>query len=480
MAISFNPQEKSLLRDILKFSKDKKSKLYIVGGILRDSFLLRNKENPDIDFCLKKGAISFGRRLAREIKAGFVVLDEEHGACRLVKKKGEKTYTLDFTDFRGDTIREDLLHRDFTINTMALELDKACGNSDLEASLIDLYSGRKDLRLRIIRSVDKKAFDDDPLRILRAFSFSSMFGFKIDTDTLRLIKLKKAKISGVSSERIRDELFKILDSQNTSDCLARMDALGVLDIIFPEIKLMRNISQGPYHHLDVWRHTLETLRQLDELLKKLKNNRAIQNYLREVISADRRRYALIKLGAFLHDAGKPQARRWRKKKLTFYGHERIAFDIAQTVAQRLKLSNHEREALKKMVLWHLRPGYLADNEKITPRAIFRYFRDTASEAVSVLLISLADQRATRGRLTTKQSRERHEKAVSTLIKEYFRRSREIKRPRLINGDDLIHKFKLEPSPLIGKILSRMEELQAIGRINSKEEAFKAAAKLLKK
>jgi hypothetical protein len=132
-----------------------------------------------------------------------------------------------------------------------------------------------------------------------------------------------------------------------------------------------------------------------------------------------------------------------------------------------------------MVLWHLRPGYLADNEKITPRAIFRYFRDSAQEAISILLLSIADQRATKGPLTSRESRIQHEKAVFGLIKEYFKRLKEKKPSRLVNGDDLIKKFKLSPSPLIGKVLRELEELQAIGKIKTRLEALKIAEKIIK-
>lgn len=123
---------------------------------------------------------------------------------------------------------------------------------------------------------------------------------------------------------------------------------------------------------------------------------------------------------------------------------------------------------------------MADNEPVSERAKFRYFRDAQNEAVSTLLISLADQRSTRGRLTTKQSREQHERAVAALLKEFFKKQKERKPERLVNGDDLMREFKLSPSPLIGKILRRLEELQAIGKIKTKELALKAAKRLIKK
>jgi len=477
MAHTLTPEIKNLLKTVQKFAKAKKVKLYLVGGYLRDILLKREKENPDIDFCLKRRAINFARGLKPKIKAGFVVLDKEHGCARLVKRIKDKVYTLDFTDSRGKDLKDDLLHRDFTINAMALGLeDMLAGN--LDDKLIDPHCGRRDLKAKLIRIVGKLAYDDDPLRILRAFSLAAIFGFKIDKETLRLAKTKKRKLCGVSAERIRDELFKIFDRPDAFTHLVKLDELGILKIIIPEIEVMRGVSQGPYHHLDVWKHTLETIKQLESVLQETRKNKDIQDYLGEIISSERKRCALIKLGALLHDIGKPQARRREDGKTKFHGHERIGSDITEVIAKRLKLSNDELQALEKMVFWHLRPGYLADNEDISARAKFRYFRDAGKEGVSTLLISIADQRATRGPLTTDASRITHEKACFNLIREYFKKQKEKQLPRLINGDDLIKRLKLTPSPLIGKILSEIEELQAIGKVKTKNQALEAAKRLI--
>ena len=477
MISSLRPEEKNLLRSISNFAKKKKIKPYLVGGYLRDIILKREKVNPDIDFCLKKGAINFGKSLAKEIKSGFVVLDKEHGCCRLVKRLKDTLYTLDFTDFRGKDLEDDLLHRDFTVNTLALGLENIFKeDKNIDSLLIDPYAARADLKSKTIRIVNNRGFDEDPLRILRAFSLAAIFDFKIEKETIKLIKLKREKLSQVSYERIRDELFKILDRPQAFDYLVDLDKLRILNIIMPEIEVMRGVRQGPYHHLDVWQHTLETIRQLENIIQELKKNKEIQDYLNEVVSGERRRRALIKLGALLHDIGKPKAMRQEDGKTMFHGHERIGLEMTENIAKRFRLSNDELDSLEKMVLWHLRPGYLADNEEITPRAIFRYFRDTAQEGVSILLISVADQRATKGPLTCEESRIQHEKVVLNLIRLYFRKKKEKKLPRLITGDDLIEKFRLQPSPLIGKILAEIEELQAIGKIKTKKEALEAARK----
>jgi len=476
--LKFTLKDQNILKEIHNFAKYRRVKLYLVGGALRDLILKREKANPDLDFAVKKSAISFGRNLARKMRAGFVVLDKERGACRVVKKIGGKTYTFDFSDFRGKTLEEDLKHRDFTINSMALELGSAFNGKGIDGLLVDPYGARQDLKRKIIKVVNNGSFSEDPLRILRAFSFSSILGFEIDKETLRLARSEKAKLAGVSFERIRDELFKIFDTDKAFDCFTTLDKLKILEILFPEIKKMRGIGQGPYHHLDVWQHTLESIRQLDFLLKEIKD-KEIQEYLDCIISASRTRRQLLRLGSFLHDVGKPATMRREKGRTTFHGHEREGLNLSAAIAKRLKLSNEEMYSLHKMVLWHLRPGYLADSEHPTARAKFRFFRDAGREALAVLLLSLADQRATKGPLTTMKARKQHEKVVACLIREHLAKNKEEKKERLINGNDIMKKFKLAPSKLIGKLLSSLEELQAIGKINSKEEAFKAASKLLK-
>ena len=479
MTPAIKPQVKKILKEILNFSKRKKTNLYIVGGYLRDLLFGREKKSPDIDFSLQSGSINFARLLSRRIKAGFVVLDREHASCRLVKKIQGKIYTFDFTDFRSKNLERDLLHRDFTLNAMAIGLEDFIYAKNWSSLLIDPYHGRRDLEKKLLRLVNPKSFDEDPLRIMRAFSLAATFGFKLSPAIPKLIRAKKDMLGNVSLERIRDELFKILDSADSYKFATELDGLRVLKVIFPEFEKMRGMEQGPYHHLDIWKHSLETLRQLEVVYGQLGRNEEIRNYLDQPLSCGRRRYSLLKLAALLHDVGKPGARRRRRGKLIFHGHERLGAVITRTIARRLRLSNDELQALESMVFWHLRPGYLGDFVAPSAKAKFRYFRDTGDEAVSVLILSLADQHATRGRLTTDKSRRQHERVVGGLIKEYFRSQKQVKVPRLINGDDLIKKFKLQPSPLIGKILSQVEELQAIGSIKNKTEALAVAKKMIK-
>ncbi|MFA6357531.1 MAG: HD domain-containing protein [Candidatus Omnitrophota bacterium] len=478
MMLKFSEKEKDILKPVYNFALAKKVKLFLVGGALRDLILKRTKVNPDFDFCLKKGALTFGRRLAQEIRAAFVVLDEEHAACRLVKKIDGQVYTFDLSDFRAETLERDLLHRDFTINSLALELKHVFTGQDLEELIIDPNSGRGDIKRKVIKVTSKDSFSEDPLRILRAFSLSCILKFNLDRETLALSKKERNKISGVSAERVREELFKILDSGSAYDSLVILDRLKILEIIFPEIKPMRKIGQGPHHHLDVWQHTLETLNQFELILKSVKREE-INSYLNEEVSGLRKRSSLLKLACILHDVGKPKALRREKGKIIFHGHERVGLGLTRVICRRLKLSNEECRCLERIVLWHLRPGYLASSKRPTQRAIFRYFRDTGSDALAVLLLSLADQRATKGPLATALSRVCHERTVKALINKLLKKNSEIKPMRFLNGNDLMNKFKLAASPLIGKVLSRLEESQAIGMIKNKKEALSLAAKIIK-
>ena len=314
---------------------------------------------------------------------------------------------------------------------------------------------------------------------MRAFSFSCILKFSLDRETLRLAKKERDKIRLVSIERIREELFKILDSPAAYTSLAALDKLRILEIIFPEIKPMRGIGQGSYHHLDVWQHSLETLYQFELILKSIKSEE-INNYLKSENSGLHKKLSLLKLACILHDVGKPKALRREKGKIIFHGHERIGLGMVRDICRRLRLSNEECRCLERIVLWHLRPGYLADNQQLTKRAIFRYFRDTAEDALGVLLLSLADQRATKGPLTTEFSRLRHERLVRILIRKLLKKNNQTKPPRLVNGHDIMNKFKLPPSVLVGKVLDELEEAQAIGKIKDRPGALALAAKIIKR
>jgi poly(A) polymerase len=475
-------QNNPFLRAVRKIAQKNKIQVYLVGGFLRDLILKRDAANFDLDFTLKKNAIKFAKSVARKLKADFVVLDKERGCARVVYNKANKSFTLDFADFRDETLEKDLSRRDFTINTLAIDINKLNDKVKFNQIVINRHNGLKDLKDGIICMVSQFSLEEDPLRIVRVFSLAAILNFTIESQTIKKLKQLKDKIPTVAYERIRDELFKILESEDTIFYLKLMDKYGVLEKIIPHINVMRNVKQGAYHHLDVWNHSLETVLQLEKLFKEkeIEDNLEMKNYLNQDIVFNRSRKAIMKLGALLHDIGKPKAKMQKDGKTLFYGHERIGRDITNNIVELLKLSTKERDMLEKMIFWHLRPGYLADIKMPSARAIFRYFRDTQDEGISILLISLADQRATRGPLTDPASRKRHEKTIRELIDYYFAKQKEKPMARLIDGNDLIKKLKLKPAPIFSKILGSVEEAQAEGKVKTKNQALELAKKIARK
>lgn len=468
------------LKLISSLAKGYPQEIYLVGGYLRDLFLKRKKESYDFDFAVSSQAINISREIAHKLKSGFVVLDKEHGCARIVYRKDGSSCNFDFTDFRGKDISEDLLHRDFSVNSLAVNVKAISNAKCIEQIVLDSHCARRDIKSKTIRIISDYSLPEDPLRILRAYSLSAVLSFRIEPKTKNAIKKHKDKITSSAFERISEELFKILNSENAFKTFKLMDEFRILDEIMPEIKAMRKVTQGPYHHLDVYGHSLEALRQIEIVFLELKRYKDIQGYLNTVMSGTHTRRALLKLGAFLHDIGKPLSKERIGEKTCFHGHEKVGRNMVREIAQRLRLSNGERSALDKMIFWHLRPGYMADIEDLSRRAKYRFFRDAQDEAVSIVLLSIADQRSTRGPLTRGANRRHHEEVCLGLGKEYFRKKKEKVLPKLINGDDLIKRFKLSPSPLIGKILSEVKEAQGVGEIKTKAQALELAKEIITK
>jgi len=450
-----------------------KTEIYLVGGFWRDTFLGRRKEAWDLDFCLPRGALAFGRRVARSIRAPFVVLDKERGCGRMVFKgrSAGGAVTFDFIDFRGKCLLDDLRKRDFTVNTMAWRLPLR------QNEVVDPLNAVHDLKQKVVRMAGRGAFDEDPLRILRAYSLSALLGFRIEARTRALMKKKARLLRRVAGERLREELFKILSVTDASRFLREMDDDGVLKEVIPQVRLMHHAKQGATHHLDVWGHSLETVKRLEDVLVRMRDiHPDLGAYLNEPMAGDRRRFQLMKMAALLHDIGKPEAYEVKAGKTMFHGHERIGRVICKEVTRQLRLATRERMALDILIFWHLRPGYLADNKVLTRRAVYRYFRDTGAEAVSVLLLAVADQRATRGPLASVANRRRHEKVAFDLTHRYFEKQKEEPFVRLINGDDLIKKLRLTPGPVFSRILAAVEEAQVEGRVKTKKQALAWAKK----
>ncbi|MCM8831654.1 MAG: HD domain-containing protein [Candidatus Omnitrophica bacterium] len=464
----------SYLDLIIQLSKKHNVNIWLVGGFLRDIFLGKIKKF-DFDFCVEDKVFLIAEEFAKLVSSKVIVLDEKEGSFRVVAKRKNLIYTYDFAKMRAETLKEDLSLRDFSINTLAINL------KDKDFGIIDYFGAYEDIKKRVLKVIKEQTLRDDPLRILRGFSFMANYGFTITKETkLAMIKYKTL-LKKVSAERISEELFKILNSVNSYSAIKLMSDLEIIDQIIPYIKNMRGVWQGKYHHLDVWEHSLETLKEFEKLYKnKFSKNQFLFKYLNEELGLDKKRFMVIKLACILHDIGKPKAKRQKDKKTIFYAHEKIGKDLVEKIADRLRFSSKIKEVLAKLVFWHLRPGYLADQINPTKRAIYRFFRDTQEEGVGVILLSLADWRATKGPLADAKKRTKHQRIMLKIVNNYFLQKQTKPLKKIVDGYDIMKKFNLTPSPLIGKILNKIQEEQALGNITNKKGAYNIAKKIILK
>lgn len=493
-----------MLKLILNFANRSNRKIFLVGGFLRD--LLLGRESKDFDLVPERDAEKFARSFASEVRGSFVLLDEKNRIYRVVKqkiskKKGKQIFNLDFSQMRGKKIEEDLLLRDFTIDAMALRLDRIEGSLRtlkraklLSRLIIDPSGGIVDLRKKIVRRTSRKIFDDDPLRLLRGYRLAATLEFAIEKKTEDEIKKKVDLIKNVARERIRDELFKILSTPQSYLYFRRLHRVGLLNRIIPEIEMMKEKPENYYHREGLWGHSLETLKSLEEIFANLvklfpKMSRKITAHLDEKIFSEVERKSLLKWAAIFHDIGKPKTLRREEGRVRFFGHEEAGTSLVMEIMERLKFSNKAIKIVEKTVKHHMRPGNLSEASQLTDRAIHRFFRDLSQEGVDTLLLSLADRYSyrkilpERGRkLAVEMSRKsirKHEKTVRKMLSRYYYHKERILPKPLVRGDEIMESFNLPQGPLIGKLLKIVREAQAEGKLKNREETLQFLKKILK-
>jgi len=464
------------LGDLNLCAKKHKSGVYLVGGFLRDAYLERKDKFYDFDFCVESKAHDFAKKFNSKVKGTLITLDEKQKSFRVIVKKDLNIYTFDFTQIRAKTLKDDLYLRDFTINTLLLDI-----KSIDKPFLIDLVSARNDLDKKVIKVCQPRVVADDPLRILRAFSFSVNLGFKIESKTLKLIIKHKKLLNAVSGERLNEELFKIFAADSSFAAIKKMSDYKIIDEVIPHIKEQRGVTQGTYHHLNVWEHSLDALLRFEILCKrKFLKNKVLKNYLNEQVANNHSRIQVLKLACLLHDCGKPKAKKQKNKRTIFYEHEKIGAEFVEDVYQKLKLSSKEKDFLKKLIFWHLRPGFLADQIKPSARATYRFFRDSDEEGAAIIILSLADWRATRGPEIDMKKRRRHERIMFSLIDHCFEEKKKKPKVKILSGYDLMNKFDIKPSKLIGEILKTIDEEKALGKVKTKKDAYSLVEKIIKR
>jgi poly(A) polymerase len=469
-------------------------KIYLVGGIIRDMimneslqialFPANKKQIIDMDFVVTGDALSFGRKVGDAISGSYFPLDEGRAVSRVVIKKqgvrgkgqGEgEEIILDFSKMRGENIEDDLKVRDFTINSIAVNLDDLV--SCEEINLIDPTDGVGDMDRKIIRTYDKRVLDNDPLRMLRAVRFESQLGFVMDNSLETFIKGNGYKLRNSSGERIREEFFNILSCNGTYRYIQRLKDLYLLKEIIPEIESMENLEQGRFHKYLLWDHSLNTLRNLEMLMENLYRifpDRYLQ--IGDILSGELEHgincRGILKLAALIHDTGKVQTRITDENgEVRFINHENISADNGERLAQRLKLGSRACRIMGSIIKNHMRPLLLSREKKVTNRAILRFFTECRKAGVLICLLSMADIHATMGSGIFDDLSGDIEGFVKRMLEFYFEDFIKIIDSPLISGDEIIERLGLKAGPEIGEILKNIEEWRAEGIISNKDEAI---------
>jgi putative nucleotidyltransferase with HDIG domain len=428
---------------------------YVVGGFVRD--LLLGRPTTDVDFVCVGSGIALAEGVARKLGPEVQVhVYKNFGTAHIP----HADFNLEFVGARKEsyqrhsrkpivedgTLRDDQLRRDFTINAMAISLNK-----DTFGDLIDPFHGQDDMKSRLIRTpVDPViTFSDDPLRMMRAARFASQLNYDIEADTYAAMISQAERLKIVSQERITDELNKIILSPVPSYGFKLLFHSGLLKLFFPELVLLHGVEYvGNRAHKDNFFHTLQVL---DNVAKA---------------SGD----LWLRWAAILHDIAKPQTKRYDKEHgWTFHGHEDRGARMVPHIFRRLKLPMNDKMLMvQKLVRLHLRPIPLA--KEVTDSAVRRLLFDAGDEIEALMTLCRAD-------ITSKNLQK-----VDQFLKNFDlveRKMAEVEaKDQLRNfqppvtGDEIIRLFNIPPGPIIGEIKDQIKEAILDGQIrNDREEAF---------
>jgi poly(A) polymerase len=336
----------------------------------------------------------------------------------------------------GDSIEGDLSRRDFTVNSMALELTTS------QPEFIDPFGGLDDLTRRILRTPasPQQSFSDDPLRMMRAARFASQLNFQISDDVINAMKSMASRISIISAERVRDEFVKLLMSQNPRVGINVLVDTGLADLVLPEIPKLRLEIDEHHHHKDVYEHSLTVLEQAIGQEDRLQGPNLV-----------------IRLAALLHDIGKPKTRNLLEGGgVSFHHHEVVGARLSKKRLQALRFDNETIDAVETLVALHLRFHGYGDGEW-TDSAVRRYVRDAGDLLTHLHVLTRADCTTRNAKKAERLARtyDGLEKRIAKLAEE-----EELSRIRPdLDGSQVMSLLGIKPSADVGKALDFLMELR---------------------
>ncbi|MBC7262646.1 MAG: CCA tRNA nucleotidyltransferase, partial [Chloroflexi bacterium] len=423
------------LKRILDLLRSQPLPCYVAGGYVREWLL--GQPGKDVDIVVAGAAIPLARRIANRTGGAFSVLDEETEAARIVDRAPSEL-TVDLAAMRGGDIVADLQMRDFTVNAMAVDVRDY---EVLQPPVIDPCGGQADLAAHILRATNENAFRQDAVRLLRAVRFVATLGLRIEPQTEAWIRRDAPLITQPSAERIRQELALIVAAPDAAQSLRKMDELGLLPGILPEVAALKGVAQSAPHIYDVYEHTLATVAEAErlsawpdaslwpeeeEFLSPFAPDLAA--HFQPVLCEGRTRATLFKFAALCHDLGKPRTVTVEEDgRIRNLGHENVGAEMTREMLTRLKFSAKEIRLVSTIVKHHMRPSWLVKQPAITRKAIYHFFRDMGDAGVDVLMLVLADQLATRGEALRTAYREHwlnYLRLVHLLLDHYFHKPAE--------------------------------------------------------
>jgi poly(A) polymerase len=454
-------------------------RLYLTGGTVRD--ILMRREPVDIDLTVEKKARMWARLLSSMTGSTLVPLGREEDAARVVWAGRD----IDFSSFRegAESIGQELVKRDITVNSMAISLDELLGAGPSEyenrpVEIIDPAGGLRDIERRLIRVTSKGAFHSDPLRLLRIYRFAAVLDFSVDSTTSKLVAAQKAMISRVAAERVAHELDLTIGSIRAHAAVSLMARSGLLFEVLPELRAGVGMEQPASHHLDVFEHNLATLYWM--LMVQQDPGRYFSEFgevMKDFLTGRKRRIHL-RWAALLHDLGKPVTvtiDEDRGGRITFYNHDREGARQVEEIARRLRWSGEDARTVARLVALHMRPFHLGNVQRegaLSLKACLRLIRQAGGLLPGLFLLGMADALAGCGEGRPKNI-EREIDLLFTRIERVRREHVEPVRrqPPLITGRDLIEELRLEPGPVFRELLERVEEARMEKSISTREEAL---------
>ena len=443
---------------------------YVVGGWVRDLFL--HRPSNDIDVVVVGSGISLAEAVAKKLgKGAHLSVFKTYGTAQVKKRDIE----LEFVGARREsyqhdsrnpivedgTLQEDQERRDFTINAMAI-----CLNKDRYGELLDPFDGIGDMERCIIRTpLDPDiTFSDDPLRMMRAIRFATQLGFNLDGETFDAIARNASRIEIITRERIADELNKIMLSRRPSEGWLLLDKTGLLPLIFPELAALKGVEvKDGRGHKDVFYHTLQVL-----------DNIAASTSERMNESTDERKDKVLWLrwAALLHDIGKPRSKAWDAQAgWTFRNHNYIGAKMVPKIFAKLKLPlNEKMEYVKKMVDLHMRPINLIE-DTVTDSAVRRLLFEAGDDIEDLMLLCDADITS---RNEEKKARfHRNYQLVRQKMVELEERDRIRNFQPPVKGDEIMEILHLEPCSTVGELKAAIKDAILDGIIPNEYEAARA-------